>query len=60
MHVLKRKLGKHSKAKIPPKKQKNQNQNQKLKIINKMKTQPTGWENIVINDTSDKGLISKI
>ena len=28
-------------------------------IINKMKTQPSEWENIFIN-TSDKGLISKI
>ena len=27
---------------------------------NKMKTQPTEWENITANDTSDKGLISKI
>ena len=28
-------------------------------IINKMKRQPTAWENI-FTDTSDKGLISKI
>ena len=28
--------------------------------INKMKRQPTEWENIFANDTSDKGLISKI
>ena len=28
-------------------------------IINKIKRQPTEWENIFI-DTSDKGLISKI
>ena len=28
--------------------------------IRKMKTQPTVWENIFANDTSDKGLISKI
>ena len=27
---------------------------------NKMKTQPTEWENIFTNDTSDKGFISKI
>ena len=26
----------------------------------KMKREPTVWENIVTNDTSDKGLISKI
>ena len=26
----------------------------------KMKREPTVWENIVANDTSDKGLISKI
>ena len=26
----------------------------------KMKTEPTVWENIFANDTSDKGLISKI
>ena len=26
----------------------------------KMKTEPTIWENIFANDTSDKGLISKI
>ena len=26
----------------------------------KMKREPTGWENIFANDTSDKGLISKI
>ena len=28
--------------------------------INKMKREPTLWENIFANDTSDKGLISKI
>ena len=28
--------------------------------INKMKRQATEWENIFTNDTSDKGLISKI
>ena len=28
-------------------------------IINKIKRQPTGWENIFA-DTSDKGLIAKI
>ena len=28
--------------------------------INKMKRQPTEWENIFTNDTSDKGLIFKI
>ena len=28
--------------------------------INKMKREPTTWENIFANDTSDKGLISKI
>ena len=28
--------------------------------INKMKREPTIWENIFANDTSDKGLISKI
>ena len=27
--------------------------------INKMKRQPTEWEKILANDTSDKGLISK-
>ena len=26
----------------------------------KMKREPTAWENIFANDTSDKGLISKI
>ena len=26
----------------------------------KMKREPTVWENIYVNDTSDKGLISKI
>ena len=26
----------------------------------KMKKEQTVWENIVVNDTSDKGLISKI
>ena len=28
--------------------------------INKMKRQSSEWENIIANDTSDKGLISKI
>ena len=28
--------------------------------IRKMKREPTSWENIFANDTSDKGLISKI
>ena len=28
--------------------------------INKVKREPTIWENIFANDTSDKGLISKI
>ena len=28
--------------------------------INKMKRQPTEWENIFANDTSDKGVMSKI
>ena len=28
--------------------------------INKMKREPTVWENILANDTLDKGLISKI
>ena len=28
--------------------------------INKMKRQPTEWEKIFANDTSDEGLISKI
>ena len=28
--------------------------------IGKMKRDPTAWENIFANDTSDKGLISKI
>ena len=28
--------------------------------IIKMKREPTKWENIFANDTSDKGLISKI
>ena len=28
--------------------------------ISKMEREPTGWENIFANDTSDKGLISKI
>ena len=28
--------------------------------INKMKRPPTEWENIFANDTSDKGLISKM
>ena len=29
-------------------------------IISKTKRQPTEWENIFVNDISDKGLISKI
>ena len=28
--------------------------------IHKMKMEPTIWKNILVNDTSDKGLISKI
>ena len=28
--------------------------------INKVKTQPSEWEKIVANETTDKGLISKI
>ena len=28
--------------------------------ISKVKREPTVWENILANDTSDKGLISKI
>ena len=28
--------------------------------ISKMKKEPTRWKNIIANDTSDKGLISKI
>ena len=28
--------------------------------INEMKREPTVWENIFANDTSDKGLVSKI
>ena len=28
--------------------------------ISKMKRKPTVWENIFANDTSDKGLISKM
>ena len=28
--------------------------------ISKVKREPTVWENIFVNDTSDKGLISKI
>ena len=31
-----------------------------VKENNKMKREPTIWENIFANDTSDKGLISKI
>ena len=27
--------------------------------VNKMKRQPTEWENIFVNDVTDKGLISK-
>ena len=29
-------------------------------VINKIKRQPTEWENIFANDTLDKGLVSKI
>ena len=29
-------------------------------IINKMKRQPTDWEKIIANETTSKGLISKI
>ena len=29
-------------------------------IVNKMKRQPTEWEKIFANDTTDKGLIYKI
>ena len=29
-------------------------------IINKMKTQPTEWEEIFVNDPTDNGVISKI
>jgi len=29
-------------------------------IVNKMKRQPTEWEEIFANDTTDKGLIYKI
>ena len=32
----------------------------KLKSLNKIKREPTEWENIFTNDTTDKGLISKI
>ena len=28
--------------------------------INKVKTQPSEWEKIIANETTDKGLISKI
>ena len=28
--------------------------------INKTKRQPTGWEKIIANDVTDKGLVSKI
>ena len=28
--------------------------------INKVKRQPSGWEKIIANETTDKGLISKI
>ena len=31
-----------------------------IENISKMKREPTMWENIFTNDTSDKGLISKI
>ena len=30
------------------------------KAINKTKRQPTEWERIFANDTSDKGLLSKL
>ena len=43
------------------KKRKKQNNMSKLKnVIIKMKREPTIWENMFANDTSDKGLISKI
>ena len=43
------------------KKRKKQNNMSKLKnVIIKMKREPTIWETIFVNDTSDKGLISKI
>ena len=29
-------------------------------IINKVKRQPSEWEKIIANETTDKGLISKI
>src|SRR5574341_2511845 len=32
----------------------------KLETISKMKRQPSEWENIIANETTDKGLISKI
>ena len=32
----------------------------KKKTINKMKKQPTNWENIFANNATNKGLISKI
>ena len=28
--------------------------------VNKVKRQPSGWEKIIANETTDKGLISKI
>ena len=30
------------------------------KTINKVKRQPSEWEKIIVNETTDKGLISKI
>ena len=32
----------------------------KLETISKMKRQPSEWENIIANETTDKRLISKI
>ena len=34
--------------------------NKQKKAINKMKRKPSVWENILANDTSDKGLIYKM
>ena len=31
-----------------------------MEVFRKLKIEPTVWENIFANDTSDKGLISKI
>ena len=30
------------------------------KMVNKVKRLPSGWENIIANETTDKGYISKI